>query len=671
MESRLSKFMQANGFNVSEDSSSYKKFHDWSVSSQDKFYSKALDDIKFPWIKKPSKILEYKKDEPIYTAEWFVGGKANVYDACIEEHIRRGRGDSIAAIFYREDGLATQLTFNQVKDKVEALAAHLVNDGVRKGDRVCIILPSSEYSYLIFYATQKIGAVFVPIPTEVMDMALIKRLEMTRPKIIFSVDNFVYNKKVTPGILNITNALREINKKEQYAPKLIKIAYIDSSGKQDNHTASNAVEYTYWISAKTTKSGATEPMSNKDITMILFTSGTTGTPKGTMHTYAALIEDMLENAYSSDLNEGDRFMWYTSPGWMMFPWLLMGGNGLGATIVLYDGSPTIGGKETLVKFAQDFNLTHIGISPPLIINFVESLDEMPNYAGQIGKLRQIRYTSSPLADSLAKRLDKLGYAPNGACGGTDGCFCYCSCNSVVRKNGAKMLPGLGIDVHVMLNEEGHWRDAKPDEIGEIVIKSPFPSMTRGLLSDGFDMQIFKKTYFHNSRYPKSDYEGKYWFHGDLASFDAKGYLTVHGRADDLLVVHGSKLSPMDVQDAILKYNPEIQDVAPISLSVHEGDGGELLIFAVLNKGSANLDGEDKGQLDSRIKGTVKEKVNKLAKPYKVFFVNAIPYTINNKPALRIIKKAFTGEDIGDTSTIRNKDSINEILQLSKGFIIGK
>ena len=661
MTGRLENFMQANGFTTGSNSLFYRKFHEWSISDREGFYKKALEDIKFPWIKTPTRILEHKDGDPIWKAKWFIGGEANVYDVCIDAQVRRGLGGTTTAIFYREDGKTSILTFTEAKEKIELIASRLKGDGIKKGDRISIIMPSCEYSYLLFYAVQKIGATFVPIPAEVMGNALSKRLAMTKPKMIFYLDNIPYNKKVLSSRANIIPVLNEVMKKEGHIPKLIEIKYIENNDLTTNDLGDNILEYEPWL--KGSRSNAkTEPLSNNDITMILFTSGTTGTPKGTMHTYASLIEDMLENAYSSDVKQGERFMWFTSPGWMMFPWLVMGVNGLGATVVLYDGSPKVEGSETLLKCVEKFKINHLGVSPPLIMDIVETL-EKPGFKKKIPSLRQIRYTSSPLAESLAGKLSGFGYPPNGACGGTDACFCYCGCNSLTKRKGAAMLPSLGIDVHVMVRKGREWHDAKPDEIGEIVIKSPFMSMTNGLLNDDPERTLFRSTYFRHKR----DDESVYWFHGDLASFDKDGYLTIHGRADDLIVVHGCKLSPSDVQDAVLHYNPEVRDSAAISLPIKEGDGGELLLFVIVDSQLKNIRDGHLTKLEERIKNSVKNKVNKLAKPYKVFFVDSIPYTINNKPALRIIKNAFTNKEIGDTSTIRNKESIDEIMLLSSKF----
>ncbi len=661
MHGRLARFMRNLGFQSDPDPAFYKKFHQWSIEHQEEFYAKALEDIKFPWIKKPTRILDYDAKEPIWKARWFIGGEANIFNACIEEQVRRGNGDRLALIASREDGHVSRLTFKEVEEKVNDIANHLKSEGIGKGDRVCLIMPSCEQSYLIYYAIHKVGAAFVPIPTEIMDIALVKRLQMTKPKIIFTVDAFLYNKKSGSGLENIVDAIKKVE--GRYNPKIIEISYLGKSGTHQEYK--NLTGYSSWIQAKVEAKAATVPLSSTDINMVLFTSGTTGTPKGTLHGYASLIEDMIEHAYASDTDSGDRFMWYTSPGWMMFPWLVTGANGLGATVVLYDGSPRIDGKETLLKLVDKFEITHLGVSPPLIIDILESLEG--GSASKPATLREIRYTSAPLVYSAANRLAKFGYAPNGACGGTDGCFCYCSGNSITKRQGAKMMPGLGIDVHIMLEEKGKLREAEANEMGEIAIKSPFPSMTMGLLNDDNERSMFRSTYFRFGKEAESKQESRYWFHGDLADFDREGYITIHGRADDLLVVHGSKLSPIDVHDAVVRNNPEVVDAAPIAMSLNSGDGGELLVFAVLKDGRTKKDAKALSVLEERIKDSVKEKVNKFAKPYRVFFVTSLPYTINNKPAFRIIKRAILGEEIGDTSTIRNKESIEEILELGKSF----
>ncbi len=667
--SRLKKLMKKLGFRSGNDPSYYNAFHDWTVKNQSEFYSAALEDLRFRWMKKPDKILVYDNSDPIWKAKWFVNGEANVYDVCVEEQIRRGRENSIALIWRREDGAGLQLTFREVKEKVEIIASHLKEEGIRQGDKIAVIVPSSQFAYLLFYAIQKIGAIFIPIPTEIMDLALSKRLAMTRPKLIFATKSFIYNHKDIEYTKNLYSVLEKLNAAEKYAPKLIVIDYIENTMSGAAILPPDSIYYHSWIAQPASGLIQTQRLSSEDVTMILFTSGTTGTPKGTMHTYCALIEDIIENAYASGVDAGDRFLWYTSPGWMMFPWLVMGTNGLGATAVLYDGSPSIKGKETMLDLVETLKLTHLGLSPPLIADLIESLKTTKGYKKRLSSLREIMYTSSPLAKNMADKLARFGYPPGGVCGGTDGCFAYASGNPITKREGSTMMPSLGVDVHVAVNINGQWREAKPEELGELTIKSPFPSMNIGLINDDENRTVFRNAYFNynNSIRNLLGSETHFWIHGDLASFDKKRRLIVHGRADDLLVVHGNKLSPSDVQDAVLSENKEVSDIAPISLSIKDGDGGELLLFAVLKSEFKNASHDSLHLLSDRIKDSVKNRVNRLAKPCAVFFVESIPYTINNKPAFRLIRDAFVGKTVGDTSTIKNKEGLKSFSSIGKAF----
>ncbi len=668
--SRLQRLMKKLGFKSGSNPRYYDAFHSWTVKNQSKFYSAALEDISFNWMNKPTKILEYETSDPIWKARWFIGGKANVYNMCVEEQINRGRGNSLALIWRREDGEELQLTFSEVKEKVELIAGLLKKEGIKQGDRIVVILPSSQFAYLLFYASQKIGAVFVPIPTEIMDLALIKRLTMTKPKLIFAAKSFLYNHKEIEYLQNFSRVLDKFKSLENLDPKLIVVDYIRKTTNTTNVLPQNSVDYDYWISQKASSVAVTEKLSSKDVTMVLFTSGTTGTPKGTMHTYCALIEDLIESAYASNLNAGDRFLWYTSPGWMMFPWLVMGTNSLGATAVLYDGSPIVNGSGTMLKLVETLRLTHLGLAPPLILDIIDALKITKDFKKRLASLREIRYTSAPLAKNLANKLARFGYPPAGVCGGTDGCFAYASGNPITERKDTTMMPGLGIDVHVSVNENGTWREAKFEELGDLTIKSPFPSMNVGLLNDDEEKTMFRNAYFNYNNGVKNILGGEtnFWIHGDLASFDKKMRLTVHGRADDLLVIHGNKLSPSDVQDAVLKENEEVSEVVPISLSIKEGDGGELIIFAVLKPEFATGSEDNLQRIAERIKDSIKNRVNRLAKPYEVFFVSDIPYTINNKPAFRLIRDAFMGKAIGDTSTIKNKGSVDSFISIGKSFM---
>lgn len=648
--SNLARLMRKMGFEPHE----YGKFHEATVRDPAAYLQAALADLQFPWATPPELVLNgWKRGEPIHQARWYHGARVNVFDVGVSANLRAGRGSQPAVIWEDEAGSTRTWTFEQLDREAQRASRALAAFGVRPGDVVAVLVPTRLEAVALFYGLLRIGGVFCPIATDMAAEQVAVRLNQSGARVLVTADGFLARGKTRPLKPTADSACRA-------APGVRHVVVVRNAGPPPAMTAGRDLWWDDWMSAAERMPAApTQGSGPDDLTMILFSSGTTGTPKGTRHTFAAYIEDMMENAYASDLRAGDRSFWLTNVGWMMFPWLLSG-HGLGATVVLYEGAFDHPEPDRLLRFAARHQVTHLGLSPdPLrvIVDAVEA-DAAGVARYKLGSLRELRNTGAPLTGQLFARAGKvLGLWPSGAWGGTDGCFCLGGGNPVFPRDAASIVAAPGMDVHVMKLDDktGQLRDTRGDEVGEVVVQTPFPSMTRGLLHDE-DGRRFRAAYFEPKlAVPAEAVEAqglrRWWFHGDLARRRSDGSLWILGRADDLLVVRGTNIDPTSVSEAI---GDLVQSSAPVVCM--DGDSSELFVFVVRRPDDATPPAD----LEAAVQGRIRERVNKRTAPKRVFEVSGIPMTINSKPQLRLVRAAFLGEPLGDTSTLRNPHVLDEI-----------
>jgi acetyl-CoA synthetase len=387
---------------------------------------------------------------------------------------------------------------------------------------------------------------------------------------------------------------------------------------------------------------APERTSAEDPLIVLYTSGTTGRPKGILHTHCGFpIKSAQDMAFGTDVGEGTRICWVTDIGWMMGPWLIYGALIRGATICLYDGAPDCPAPDRLWDFCARHEVEVLGISPTLVRSLLVHGDDLPRQHA-LSKLRILASTGEPwnpdpwwwLFEKVGGgRLPIINYS-----GGTEISGGILMGNPLLPVKPCSFpapCPGIAADV---VDEQ-----CRPvrGKVGELVIRAPWIGMARGFLNEP---ERYLATYW--SRWPGV------WAHGDWAKIDEDGHWYILGRSDDTLKIAGKRVGPAEVESVLVSH-AAVAEAAAIGVP-HEQKGEALIAFCVLAAG-----GTPPG-LDDELAALVAKELGKPLRPERIVFVPALPKTRNAKVMRRVIRAAWLGEDPGDLTALENPSAVEAI-----------
>jgi acetyl-CoA synthetase len=378
--------------------------------------------------------------------------------------------------------------------------------------------------------------------------------------------------------------------------------------------------------------------------LVLYSSGTTGKPKGTVHTHiGALLECAKDVGYHFDMKASDVFFWVTDIGWMMGPWMIIGALNFAGTVVLFEGAFDYPQPDRLWKMIEGFRVTIFGISPTLVRLLRQYGDQyLPRH--DLSSLRILGSTGEPWdPESWTWFFERVG---GSRCpiinisGGTELIGPNVSPSPLTPLKPCTVGgPGLGMDVDVF-NETGQ---SVRNEVGYLVMKKPCPSMTKGFWGDP---ERYIETYW--SKWPNV------WYHADWALVDDDGFWFVLGRADDTIKVAGRRVGPGEVESALLKH-PSVAEAAAVGVP-DEVRGEALVCFAVVKEGAAPNEA-----LREELKGQVTRSLGETFRPRQILFVKQLPKTRSGKVVRKLIRAKFTGKtDLGDLSTLDNPEALDEI-----------
>ncbi|HEY6092584.1 MAG TPA: AMP-binding protein [Gemmatimonadales bacterium] len=622
--SRLRRFAAAHGH---ED---FGSLHRWSVEDQDGFWRAVDRDLGLVWRTPYRHVLDVSRGLPWTT--WWLGGRMNYVESALRHDSAR-----TAIIFEGEDGTTERLSYGELAARVRRCAAGLRALGVKPGDRVGIFLPLTPECAIATLAVSAIGAIYTPIFSGYASDAIAGRLRDAEVTVLITADGFRRRGQLIPMKETADAAV-------DAAPSVRAVIVVPRLGREIR-LREREVTWDYVMTAGTDESFA--DTSPEDPYMLIYTSGTTGKPKGAVHVHGGFpVKAAQDLAHVFDLQRGDVLWWFTDIGWMMGPWLIAGGLINGATILLYDGAPDFPDAGRVWSIVERHRVTHLGISPTAIRGLMRSGDE-PVQRHDRSSLFVLGSTGEPWNPEPwwwyfgvvgEKRIPLINYSGGTECaGGILGCTTWTPLEPTAF---AGPVPGIAADV---VDERGA---SLRGAVGELVIRKPWPGMTRGFWRDP---DKYVATYW--SRFPGV------WVHGDWARIDDAGFWFIEGRSDDTLKVAGKRIGPAEVESAATAH-AAVLEAAAIGVP-HELKGEAIVVFVVLRSGSRASDA-----LAREIADAIAERLGRPLRPAAVRFVTDLPKTRNAKILRRVIRGAYLGKtDLGDLSSLENPGAVERIRAL--------
>ena len=612
------------------------------------FWDTVLCDLEIEFYKPYSRVVDLSEGKP--WARWCVDGEMNIVHNMLDKYAGTSTDERIAIKSEVEDETTRTLTYKELREEVNRMATALHSLGLGRGDAIGVFMPMVPEIVVAMLAIIKIGGIFLPLFSGFGAAAIVSRLKDADAKALFTGAGTYRRGKFCAMKPVADEAASQI-------ATLKHLIVLETAG--DRQAERLPYKTHFWrdlISLSTLNSQlSTAHTSAEDPMMIIYTSGTTGKPKGAVHTHCGFpIKSAQDMWQGLDLHADETLFWMTDMGWMMGPWEVFGTLLLGATMMLYDGAPDFPGPDRVWSLVDRHKVTALGVSPTLIRALRRYGDEIV-HRHDLSSLRKFASTGEPwnpdpwmwLFQNVGRgKLPIINYS-----GGTEISGGIVMGNVLTPMKPCAFsgpLPGMAADV---VDENGKSVRGK---VGELVIHEPWIGMTRGFWRDP---HRYVDSYW--SRWPDI------WVHGDWAAVDDDGLWYILGRSDDTIKVAGKRLGPAEVE-SILVAHPQVSEAAAVG--VPDPIKGEALVcFCVLKKdanGDVDPSAALRTSLAAELKGNVARDLGKALAPREVFFVPDIPKTRNAKVMRRVVRAAYIGEKLGDTSALENPAALDEIRRVA-------
>ncbi|MFE2737281.1 acetoacetate--CoA ligase [Streptomyces sp. NPDC059349] len=598
------------GVNLPSDTD-YAALHAWSVRDLEDFWSAVAEFLGVIFRDPPTAVLG---SQNMPGTQWFPGATLNYAEHSLTPGPGREDGN-VAVQFAREDGLERTVTYAELRDMVGRARAGLVAAGVGKGDRVVALAPNCPETLVMFLAAVSLGAIWSSCSPDFGARAVHDRFAQIEPVALLAVDGYCYGGKRFDILENVA-ALRE------QLPTLrqtVLVPYLDPEATLEGTTP--------WAEF-TAEPGPLvfEPVPFDHPLWVLYSSGTTGLPKGIVHSHGGIVLEHLKALrLHNDLGPGDTFFWFTTTGWMMWNFLI-GGLLVGSTVLLFDGNPGFPDLRTLWALADKHGVTVFGVSASFVQSCLKA-GLRPRDSCDLSRVRAIGSTGSPLsvegfrwvADACGEHIQICSMS-----GGTDVCTAFvCSAPTVPVWLGELSVAALGADVH-SFDEQGRDLD---DEVGELVITQAMPSMPVMFWSDP-DGTRLREAYYET-------YPGL-WRHGDWARATPRGSFVIYGRSDSTLNRGGVRMGTADFYAVVEAFDEVADSLVIDTTALGDRDEGTLLCFLVLAPG-ASLE-----EVEPRLRKALRSELSPRHVPDRFVVVDAIPRTLNGKKCEVPVKKILAG-----------------------------
>lgn len=621
------------------DPNDYPALWRWSVENVEQYWTAVWD---FFELESPTPYTRALSGPDMPGAVWFQGASVNYAQHALRQ---RRSPDEPALICLREDGTEETLSWGELTRQVSALAATLRSLGYGLGDRVAAYLPPGPQAVVGFLAAASIGAVWSQVGQDFGAQAAIDRFEQFEPAVLIVADGYQYNGR--------THDRRD--ESSAIAAVLCSVHHVIHVTRLGTDTGSPAdcpwdLRWDDAISGDSEPSYAQVPFDHP--LWVLFTSGTTGRPKGIVHSHGGITLAMTAHVgLQMDLGTSDRLLWYSNTTWVMWN-VAVSALLTGATVIFYDGSPSFPGTERLWEITERYGVTFLGTSPAYL-RAAERVGLRPGTEYDLSALRTLGVTGSPLpaatyhwaAAHVGPRIQVASTS-----GGTDVAVAFASAAPTTPVwAGELSAPCLGVALEAW-DEQGR---PVTDEVGELVVTRPMPSMPLGLWDDG-DGSRYRETYF--SHFPGV------WRHGDWITITADLSVVVHGRSDATLNRNGIRLGSAEIYAAV-EALPEITDALVVGVEKPDGDYW-MPLFVVLADGPRALDEE----LRRRIRTTVRRQASPRHVPDEILAIEALPRTRTGKKLEVPVKRILQGArptDVVSMEALDRPEALAQIVEIAQ------
>ena len=620
-KTKMVQFLNRINTSYSLNIKSYEDLHRWSIENISDFWKEIWNASDTVHSKSYNEIVDDVHKMP--GAKWFQGSRIN-----FAENLLRFKDDRVAIHFQSENFTEQKITYSELYDKVSSLSQSLKSIGVEKGDRVVGYLPNIPETVVAMLATTSLGAIWSSCSPDFGINGTLDRFKQIEPKVVFAADGYVYNGKNFDSL----EKLEKILCKLPSVNKVVLIDYICKNPKQI--IIPNSVRYDDFLS------DAPKPIEFEQLPFnhpvyIMYSSGTTGTPKSIVHSAGGtLLQHWKELTLHCNLMRDDCIFYFTTCGWMMWNWLISSLT-IGSSIVLYDGSPFFPDGKRLWNMADKLGITIFGTSAKYI-ETCKNEELAPKDFSNLSKLRTILSTGSPLTNECFDYVYnnvKSNLLLGSISGGTDIISCFVLANPILPVyKGELQCKGLGMDIDAFDDEGKSIKNKK----GELVCKSPFPSMPIYFWNDS-DNKKYHDAYFTKFK--------DTWCHGDFIRITEQGTIKIFGRSDATLNPGGVRIGTAEIY-RVVENLPEIQD----SLAIGQNWNKDQRIILFLKM-------EDGFSFTKHLTKKVKSEIGKYCSPRHIpeliLETKGVPYTINGKKVEIAVKRILDGEEVLNTDALED------------------